>query len=326
MEPFVARALRIFQCSIKWMAEELDGPADQMKVAALEQWEKKDETVKKLLLVCVMFQSQHISSNCYCCLQVMATVDRLSRVTVLQCLSDFHAMFTKQGVARLPHHLAMANPHQAEHTQNLNKLHEYYSFVREVITVLVDEGRHKADAGADMWDDSCTNACNVSLMVAMECPLTLGHLCDSFMELVGVLADGSPDKVYQNDLFVPLVRHLFTEGSAPKLTSSHTLQFVRKSIGAFRARLSPEELQEIVGWCNKMIAQWLSSSESGAASVALVLISVCLHDEAFRVPVMQNPVIVAAMDADVSSRLSDNRSMFTSVQNEWKNALESRKD
>ena len=310
VEPFVARALRIFQCSIKWMDGVLDGPAKDMKTAALEQWEKKDETVKKLLLVCVMFQLPNITSNCYCCLQVMASVDSTSRVALLQCLSDFHAMFAKQGVARLPHHLAMANPHQAEHTQNLHKLHEYYSFVKEVVKGLLA-------AVSETWDDSFTHACNVALMVAMECPLTLGHLCDSFLELVSFLWELNPEQVYNNDLFVPLIRHLLTEGSAPKLTSPNTMRFVRNSIVAFRLRLDAEELQSLTQWCVKMASQWLLSSESGAVSVALSLVSVCLQDEAFRVPLMQDSVVSAAMEADVSTKLPENRAMFAVVAKEW---------
>ncbi len=72
--------------------------------------------------------------------------------------------------ARLPHHHAIASPHQMEHTLNLNKLHEYFVFVKEVVSsVSVEE-----DASATV-----AHAVDLLLMVVMECPLTLG-LSSSF--------------------------------------------------------------------------------------------------------------------------------------------------
>ena len=71
-----------------------------------------------------------------------------------------------RSAARLPHHNAIASPHQSEHTLNLNKLHEYFVFVKELVTALVAEEEPNSVTMA--------RAADLLLMVVMECPLTLG--------------------------------------------------------------------------------------------------------------------------------------------------------
>lgn len=311
IEPFVGRALRVFQRSIKWMNAELDGHAKEMRVAALEQWDSKVDTVQKLLLAGVMFQMPQITSNCYGCLQVMAMVDSACRHALLQCLSDFHALFREQGVARLPHHIAMASPHQAEHTLNLNKLHEYYNMAKEVAAKSVEED------GKLPWDQVALNTCNVCMMIAMECPLTLGHLCDSFMGLVCQLMDRSDSKVTESRLFVPMFRHLLSELAAPKLTSSHTLTFARNGIRAFSEKIAAEELASLTGWCSGMIVSWLSSAEAGATSVAVALVLVCLKAPAFTEPLLANPVIFERLEkCDPALKPVENRATWNMLAQE----------
>jgi ubiquitin C-terminal hydrolase len=312
VEPFVARALRVFQRSIKWMSLEIDGHAKEMRQAALEQWENKLDTVHKLLHVGVTFGKPEVTSNVYCCLQVMAQVDRGCRSTLLKAMYDFHLMFREQGVARLPHHMAMASPHQSEHTLNLNKLHEYYVFVREVVTALLDDAQTAA-----VERDDLAHACGLCLTVVMECPLTLGHLCDSFL----VLLEKFPDQqvVAQNKLYGQMFRHFLSEGAAPKLTSPGTLRFVRDGFGRFADQLSGEEVAALSGWCAGTIVSWLAA-DAGATSVALALLSVCLRDARFAAPLLANPVIEEALQKDPAGRPQENKALWTSVRDEWKKA------
>jgi len=312
VEPYVARALRVFQRSIKWMSLEMDGHAQEMRKAALEQWENKLDTVLKLLHVAVTFGKPEVTSNVYCCLQVMAQVDRACRSTLLKAMFDFHVMFREQGVARLPHHMAMASPHQSEHTLNLNKLHEYYVFVKEVVTALLDDAQAEA-----FGRDDLAHACGVCLTVVMECPLTLGHLCDSFL----VLLEKFPNQqlVAQNKLFGQMFRHFLSEGAAPKLTSPGTLRFVREAFPRFVDQLSAEDIAILSGWCAGTIVSWLAA-DAGATSVALSLLSVCLRDERFAAPLLANPMIEEALHKESPTRPQENKALWTAVRDEWRKA------
>ncbi len=321
LEPYVALALRVFQRSIKWMSSELDGHAKEIRQAALEQWENKIDTVHKLSHMTVTFPKQEIASNVYCILQVLSDVDRSCRRALLKMLSDFHVMFREQGVARLPHHMAMASPHQSEHTLNLNKLHEYYSFVKEVISALLKD--EQAILRVEDFKEEWTNAANVCLMVVMECPLTLGHLCDAFLVLLERFSDRH--YVIENRLYVPMFKHFLTEAAAPKLTSAGTLRFAREGISQFADQLSPDEVSALTGWCAGMVVSWLSA-EVGGSSVALSLISICLRDPRFAAPLLANPIIDEALQkADPATKPQDHKALWISVREVWTKAKDAKK-